>query len=279
MKSSLSLKVTTLAALTLSAIAPFKPAAATTFGEVAVEQNNLIAVAVPYNYRRFKLAIIEQIPGEQACWSESGYNPVTVDLLLLNFDHTNSCLKAVDTNGYSLRVNGKDDKVEYILNLIENNGELQLVADHRDPKKPDLVIGRTNGLKEAPLKINLDPKWQFTKRLYQGNAIQHIYLSDNPNPEVIENVATIPATNDPANTPTDPTTPTQTNPPAPVASTPAPQPSAPSDSIIGVVSSILKPLSAALYETYNSLFTPTPNSGQSQYAPSTNVEQSEPANQ
>ena len=264
MKSSLSLKLTTLAALTLSAIAPFKPAQAVSFGEVAVEQDNLIAVAVPYNYRRFRLAIIEQVPGEQSCWSESGSNPTTVDLLLLNFDHTNSCLKAVDTNGYSLRVDGKDDKVEYVLNLIENNGELQLVADHRDPQKPDLVIGRTNGIQEAPLKINLDPKWQFTKRLYEGNAIQHIYLSDNPNPEVIENIATIPATNDPANTPTDPTAPTNTNPPAPVASTPAPQ--SPPNSITGLIETIAAPLADAIYATYNSLFTSSP-SGQSQYAP------------
>ncbi|GAB4555303.1 MAG: hypothetical protein Tsb0014_47900 [Pleurocapsa sp.] len=279
MKSSLSLKLTTLAALTLSAFAPLKPATAITFGEVAVEQENLIAVAVPYNYRKYRLAIIEQIPGQQACWSESGSNPVTVDLLLLNFDHTNSCLKAVDTNGYSLRVNGKDDKVEYTLNLVENNGELQLVADHQDPKRRDLVVGRTNGLKEAPLKINLDPQWQFTKRLYEGKAIQHIYLSNNSDPEVIEDVATAPTTNDPADTSTSSTAPTNTNPSdVPVATESTPQQSAPADSITTLVNSLLKPLSQAVYDTYNSLFTST-SSGQSQYAPTPNIQQTAPDNQ
>ena len=262
MKPSLPLKLATLATLTLSAIAPLKPATATNFDEFAVDQSQFIAVAVPYNYRRFRLAIIEQVPGQQSCWRESGSNPTTVDLLLLNFDHTNSCRKAVDTNGYSLRVNGKDDKVEYVLNLVENNGKMQLVADHRDPSKPNLIIGSTNGLREAPLKINLDPNWKFTKRLYQGSAIQHIYMSNNPNPRVLDNVTTLATTNDPAQTDPSsvPTTQPQPLPPQPtqqptvVQSTPA---LADPTTVQGLVSSILTPLAEAVYQTYNSLFAPT----------------------
>ncbi len=282
MKLSLSLKFATAAVLSLSAIAPFQSATATEFDEFAVDQSQFIAVAVPYNYRRYKLAIIEQVPGQQACWRESGYNPATVDLLLLNFDHTNSCRKAVDTNGYSLRVNGKDDKVEYTLNLVDSNGQLQLIADHQDPRKPDLVVGRTNGLVEAPMKIDLDPDWQFTKRLYQGSAIQHIYMSNNPNPQVLENVATLPTTNDPAQiNPTQVATPpAQTNPtqvatpqvqpipqqqPVATQSTPAQTPAATVESLM---TNILTPLSQAVYNTYNSLFTSTPSNPQA--APNSN---------
>ena len=269
-----------LVALTASVIAPFKPVTATNFDEFAVDQNYFIAVAVPYNYRKFRLAIIEQVPGQQPCWRESGSNPTTVDLLLLNFDHTNSCRKAVDTNGYSLRVNGKDDKVAYTLNLVQNNGELQLVADHQDPREADLVVGRTSGLREAPIKINLDPNWKFTKRLYQEKAIQHIYVSNSPNPRYVANIDTLPTTNDPAqaNYPTNnPSQPTQASPPSqptqqPVATQPVPtsppQQTAQTDVEIvqGLVSSILTPLTQAVYQTYNTLFAPTPSTlGINQY--------------
>ena len=264
MKLSLSIKLATMAALSLSAIAPFQAATATEFEEFAVDQSQFVAVAVPFNYRRYKLAIIEQVPGQQACWRELGNNPTTIDLLLINFDHTKSCRKAVDTNGYSLRINSKDDKVEYTLNLVENNGQLELIADHQDPNKLDLIIGRTNGLVEAPMKIELDPNWQFTKRLYQGSAIQHIYMSNNPNPQVLENVATIPTTQDPAQTnPSQATTP-QTQPapaqqPAATQSTPA---QTPSTTVEGLITNILTPLSQAVYNAYNSLFTSTPSSPQ-----------------
>ena len=258
MNISLSIKFATVATIGASAIAP-QLVNATNFNEFAVDQNSFIAVAVPYNYRRYRLAIIEQLPGQQACWSESGDRPTTVDLLLLNFNHLNSCRKAVDSNGYSLRYNGKDDKVEYTLNLIENNGQLQLIADHQDPTRQDLVIGTTNGITEAPMKIELDPNWQFTKRLYQGEAIQHIYLSNSLNPQSIENVATSPIENDSTSVSEEspqPQTQPQPSQPQPVTSQPAPQ--TPTATVEGLMTQILTPLSQAVYDTYNSLFAPTP---------------------
>ena len=262
MKLSLPVKLATMATVVISAIAPWQTVTATEFDEFAVDQSQFIAVAVPYNYRRYKLAIIEQVPGKQACWRESGQYPTTVDLLLLNFDHTNICRKAVDTNGYSLRYNGKDDKVEYTLHLIDNNGQLQLIADHQDPRKQDMLVGTTNGLTEAPMKINLDPNWQFTKRLYQGSAIQHIYMSNNPNPQVLDNIATLPTTNDPANrNPSVPAVPQEQPLPQeqPVASQPVQTPA----TVEGLITNILTPLSQAVYNTYNSLFAPTYNQPQS----------------
>ena len=257
MKLSLTFKLATIATMTASAIAPFQAATATEFDEFAVDQSQFVAVAVPFNFKQYKLAIIEQVPGQQSCWQESGGSPTTVDLKLLEFDHTNACRKAVDTNGYSLRYNGKDDKVEYTLNLVNRSGELQLVADHKDPSQQDLVIGSTKGLEEAPMKIELDPAWQFTKRLYQGGAIQHIYMSNNPNPQVLENVATLPTTNDPANV--NPSTPVENQPqplpteqPVATQSQPADTPAA---TLEGIINNVLTPLSKAVYDTYNSLFT------------------------
>lgn len=256
MKLSLPIKLTTMTALSISAIAPFQSARATEFGEFAVDQSKFVAVAVPFNYKQYKLAIIEQVPGKKSCWQESGAYPTTVELSLLNFDHTNDCRKAVDTNGYSLRHNGKDDKVEFTLDLRVNNGQLQLVADHQDPSRQDLIIGSTNGLVEAPMKIQLSPEWKFTKRLYQGGAIQHIYVSDNPNPQYMKDVETLRVTNDPSDPnqtaalqeqplPTEQPVAIQTQPPA----------QTPNTTVEGFVQNVLTPLSQALYNTYNSLFT------------------------
>jgi Protein of unknown function (DUF3747) len=269
MKLSLPIKLVALATLGFGMNALLKPATASDFDEFAVEQSQFVAVAVPYNYRKYKLAIIEQVPGQQPCWRESGSNPATIDLLLLNFDHTNSCRTAVDSNGYSLRVNGIDDKVAYTLNLVENNGQLQLIADHQDPREADLLIGQTNGLREAPMKISLDRNWQFTKRLYQGNAIQHIYMSNNLSPQVVENVVTLPTTNDPAQTTPAQAVTSQPQPqsqPQPNAATTQPSNSAqtPTATVEGLISNILTPLSEAVYNTYNTLFTPTPNNAQPQ---------------
>jgi|GEM_PF-1298007 len=271
MKLSLPLKLATTATIGLSAIAPFQAATATEFDEFAVDQSQFVAVAVPFNFRQYKLAIIEQVPGKKSCWQEAGSSPTTVDLQLLQFDHTNDCRKAVDTNGYSLRYNGKDDKVEYTLNLVSANGQLELIADHKDPSQQDLVIGRTNGITEAPMKIELDPAWQFTKRLYNGGAIQHIYMSNNPNPQYLTNVATLDTTNDPANINPSQTAETQAQPlptqqPAatqqPVATTTQSQPAeTPATTLEGLITNVLTPLSKAVYDTYNSLFT-TPSAPQ-----------------
>ncbi|MGL6344379.1 MAG: DUF3747 domain-containing protein, partial [Waterburya sp.] len=43
--------------------------------------------------------------------------------------------------------------------------------------------GRTHGLSSGSLKIILDPQWQLTKRIYNGNATNHIYLSNTSKPE------------------------------------------------------------------------------------------------
>jgi hypothetical protein len=259
MKLSLPVKLATAAFIALSSLGiNINSSMAEEFDELAVEQDKFIAVAIPFNYRRFRLAIIEQVPGEKTCWRESIGYPTTVDLLLLNFDHTQSCRKAVDTNGYSLKVNDREDEYTYTLNLVQKNNELQLIADHQDPSQPDLVVGKTNGIQEAPLKITLDPKWQFTKRLYEGDAIQHIYLSNNPNPQVIPDVAVLPTTNDPDNPkqPTPNPSNAATQPPSTTTATIDP------NAVEGLME-LLQPLADAVYETYNSLFTaPAANNSQ-----------------
>ena len=150
------------------------------FTEEEIDSENAIAVAIPFGYKKHKLEIIEQIPNQRQCWNENGTAPVAIDLLLLNFDYTDSCRRIKDSNGYSIRLDGNEEKSSlYLIDVVQRNGELQLVAKHENPDLPELVIGQSNGLAEGALKINLDPGWKITKRNYQGETLGHVYLSGN----------------------------------------------------------------------------------------------------
>lgn len=169
-----------LSAIASTAIMAVPQAKAVSFQERNVSQDEFAVVAVPFGYQEHRLEIIEQIPGEKQCWQESGSAPVEIDMLLLNFDHTDSCRRIINTNGYTLRVNGQDDRVARIVKIVQNNGELQLVAFHKDSTQPSIVIGETNGLSDGPMKIILNPGWQITKRVHEGKVIDHLYLSGSP---------------------------------------------------------------------------------------------------
>ena len=177
-KFSLPLRLAVLATAVISTITAFSPAKAATFDEQEVEQTQFIAVARPYGDNKYDLLIIEQIPDQQQCWSESGSNPVIVEPLLLNFDFTGHCKRSTDSTGYSIRIGGQDYGLDYILRVVERNGELVLIGTHRkDRKQPEIVVGRTRGFSNGFLKIFLEPGWQFTKRTYEDKILGHVYFS------------------------------------------------------------------------------------------------------
>ena len=169
------------------------------FTEEKIDPQSAIAVAIPFGYKDYKLEIIEQIPDRQQCWSENGTSPVTIDLLLLDFDHTESCRRIKNSNGYSVRLDGKEEKSSlYLIDVVQRDDEIQLIAQHENPDLPELIIGRSNGLAEGALKINLDPGWEITKRNFQGETLGHVYLSGNSqligtNPQNPDLITKIPA--------------------------------------------------------------------------------------
>lgn len=185
--------------LTLSAIAStsfitVSPAEAVSFNEQQVDQNQFAVVAVPFGHQEHRLEIIEQISGKQQCWNEFGAAPAQVDLLLLNFDHTDSCRRIMNINGYTLRLDGDDDRVSRIVKIVQDRGELKLVAFHKDPTQPSIEIGSTNGLSNGVMKIILNPGWQITKRVYQGQTVNHLYLSGNSNSSIVYSSPAAPST-------------------------------------------------------------------------------------
>lgn len=156
----------------------YQGAKAVQFEQSEVNAQLFIAIARPYGDKKHDLLILQQIPGKQQCWQEQGANPTTVVPLLLNFDFTGICDRSTDSNGYSIRIDGKDLGLEYLLKVVEKDGDLWLVGTPRlDPRQPEVIIGRTHGIKAGFLKIQLEPGWRFTKRSFKGQVLGHVYLT------------------------------------------------------------------------------------------------------
>ena len=154
---------------------------AANYSESEVDQTQFIAVAVPFGNRQYNLMVIEQIAGKSQCWSESGSQPVTVEALLLNFDFSGSCRRATDSNGYSIRIDGQDYGLDYLLSILERDGELLLVGTPRGRKsnRSEIVVGRSYGINPGLNKIFLNSGWRFTKRTFEAKTLGHIYFTGN----------------------------------------------------------------------------------------------------
>jgi N-acetylmuramoyl-L-alanine amidase len=177
MKVRLSLALTALITLGMGSLEFLSRAKASTFQEQAIDQTKMVAIARPYGGNKYDLLVLEQIPGKKQCWSESGANPVMIDPLLLQFDFTGICRRATDSNGYSIRLDGQDFGLDYILRVVERGGELVLVGTPRDSRKQELVVGRTRGMQQGFMKIILEPGWQFSRRAFEGKGLGHFYFS------------------------------------------------------------------------------------------------------
>jgi hypothetical protein len=186
------------------------PSQATLFEQREVNQEDFIAIARPYGNGKYDLLILQQIPGKRQCWAVNGTEPTIVQPLLLDFDFTGSCERATDSNGYSLRIQGKDYGLEYLLRIVQRNGELVLVGTPRNPRQSEVIIGRTKGLGTGLMQINLIDGWRFTKRSLAGQNLSHIYLTaDSPNfnppPELLAgNSYSLPRESVKAETPVNP---------------------------------------------------------------------------
>lgn len=225
MNTSRWLKVAFAATTAFFSVSALNPATAATFDNQEVNADKFIVISTPvYGNNQHQLLIVEQISNKRPCWSESGSNPVTVDPLLLNFDFTGICGRITDSNGYSIRMAGQDMGLDYLLRIVEQNGDLMLVGSHRvNRQMPDIEIGKTNGTAEGFTKIILNPGWRLTRRTYQGKPLGHVYLTnDSATPPVAPDLNSTPPS-----LPTDPLPASPTPPPVPESPTPSPLPGTP----------------------------------------------------
>ncbi|NJK40369.1 MAG: DUF3747 domain-containing protein [Acaryochloridaceae cyanobacterium SU_2_1] len=170
-------------------------AMAVTYNEQQVNASKFVLIAAPVgNSGLHQLLILEQISPTQQCWSESGSNPVLVDPLLLKFDFTGLCGRSVDSNGYSLRIDGEDLGLRYLLQVQKRNNELVLVAvpDSKASGDQEIELGRTNGPTTGFAKIVLKPEWQMTRRTFKEKPTGHLYISKGvtviPFPDVANDI-------------------------------------------------------------------------------------------
>jgi Protein of unknown function (DUF3747) len=172
---SAALTIATLLNINLS-----RSVSASLFDTTEVQQGRFIAIASPFgvDQRHYNLLLVEQISSARPCWREYGSNPIQVEPLLLNFDFTGVCERGIDGNYYSIRIGNEDFGGRYLLSIVPQGNDLVLIGSSlREPNAPPVEIGRTNGMAEGYLKINLNPGWRFTKRTYQGKVLSHIYFT------------------------------------------------------------------------------------------------------
>ena len=177
MKLSKKLKLAAIFTTAIALTTPLLPTFAN-ITEEPVPENQLIAVAVPAGAIGYNLAVVEQIPGKQQCWSESGSQPTIIDPLWTTFDFTGSCRRSTDSNGYSVRLDGQDTSLDYLLNIVTEGDGFQLIAQNRNDRSK-ITVGQTfgQGADGDYLKIFLNPGWKFTKKTVDGKVLGHFYFS------------------------------------------------------------------------------------------------------
>ena len=177
MKLSKRLRIAAIATAMITVTIPILSIKAADITEEPVPENQVVAVAVPVGSLGYNLAVIEQIPDKQQCWSETGSQPTIIDPLWTTFDFTGSCRRSTDSNGYSVRVDGQDTSLDYLLSIAEKGDELQLVAQNRNDRSK-ATVGKTFGKADGEyLKIYLNPGWQFTKKTVDGKVLGHFFFS------------------------------------------------------------------------------------------------------
>ncbi|MBD2072804.1 DUF3747 domain-containing protein [Phormidium sp. FACHB-592] len=174
------LKMVALATLALSSLTAIKPAAAALFSKVDLDPNKLLLVASPYGNNAHQLVIVEQVSNRRACWSESGSSPTTIDPLLTSFDFTGICGRSTDANGYSIRMGDQDLGLQYSLRVVRRDGDLLLVGVPSVARNAtEIPIGRAGGVTNGFAKLNLNPGWRITRRVYNNKQLGHFYLTND----------------------------------------------------------------------------------------------------
>ncbi|MEM9264139.1 MAG: DUF3747 domain-containing protein [Cyanobacteria bacterium P01_F01_bin.13] len=229
---SLLRQLTTLSAVAATAcgtaLVLSSNAAAAQFDQQPISGDRTVAIAEPVgNGRFYKLLIIEQINSTRRCWQEQGDNPTTINPLLLTFDFTGICGRSSDSNGYSIRIGGEDLGTRYRLQVEKRGNTLVLVASPSPLQRglPKLELGRSSGIANDFVKIELDAGWSMARRVFNGQTLGHIYLTNSQSLDAVIAASGTPASSSPAPArplpaPSSPTRPL----PSPPSSRPLPRP-------------------------------------------------------
>jgi hypothetical protein len=90
---------------------------------------------------------------------------------------TGICARNTDSNGFSIRVNGEDQGLQYSLRIVRQNGEMYLAGVSNRRNQPMILVGRVGGETSDFARISLAPGWRFTKRTFDSQTLGHVYLT------------------------------------------------------------------------------------------------------
>lgn len=90
-----------------------------------LDVNGVTVVASPYQGGAMhQLLIVEQLTNARACWSEqknqtaANQTITVVNPLLADFDFSGICGRATDSNGFSVRMGGRDFDWRYAMQVV-----------------------------------------------------------------------------------------------------------------------------------------------------------------
>ncbi len=189
-------RLTTLTALTATALGASAIAStsaiAQSYGQQPIDANQAVAIAEPVSNGRFyRLLILQQLSDQRACFEETAGSPTVIKPLLLEFDFAGICGRSSDSNGYSVRIGDEDLSSRYRLQITRRGESLVLVAlpgalpGRSGSDLPVLELGRSNGVANDFVKLQLDPGWQLTRRTLNGSAQGHLYISNSQSLETV----------------------------------------------------------------------------------------------
>lgn len=179
------------------------------FGNIAINENNFLVVAVPGTTAQpHRLYIVEQIQPNPPCWSinNPGARPTQVNGLWNTFDFSGVCRLQRDSNGYAVRLAGQDlSGARFEVN--QRDGDLLLQFAPSTVSRDRITIGRTGGISPTGFtQIHLNPGWSLTKRTFEGQIVgSHlVYFTNDATLAQLqegEGIATGPGTTQPPVTP------------------------------------------------------------------------------
>lgn len=146
-----------------------------------VDPRRYAVLGRPLGNGEWNLLVLEQIRPGPPCWQQRADG--LVDPSLNRFDYTGICGRYLDSNGYSLRLANQEGigpgGSPLRLRLQPNGAELQLLASAPDLAR-ELIVGRApipSRDRTGFVALRLAPGWELQRRVYQGQALNHLYFA------------------------------------------------------------------------------------------------------
>ena len=164
------------AAVTLGAAAlpqQFARAAAR-FDSTPVQSERTIALAQPLSGDRWNLIVLEQVASAPPCWRrfEDG-SVITYEKDL----PPSTCGLYSSSSAYSLRIAGDDLSHPWRLRVESRGGRLELLASSPEQSTP-LLVGSAQASGDGLGEMQLAEGWSFERRVFEGQSLNHLYVSN-----------------------------------------------------------------------------------------------------